>query len=64
MNKKDQSNSWKNAVLKSTCSIQDAAKNLEKYSMQIVLVVKKNEELIGTVSDGDIRRGLLQEKGL
>lgn len=64
MNKKDQSNSWKNAVLKSTCSIQDAAKNLEKYSMQIVLVVNENEELIGTVSDGDIRRGLLQEKGL
>jgi dTDP-glucose pyrophosphorylase len=53
---------WKKAILPPSSTIQDAATNLESSSMQIVLVVGKNDELIGTVSDGDIRRGLLQKK--
>ena len=55
---------WKNAILKSSSSIQDAAQNLELFSIQIVLVVDAAGKLLGTVSDGDIRRGLLQEKKL
>ncbi len=57
-------NQWKNSILTTSNTIHDAANNLEKYSMQIVLVVDKNQKFIGTVSDGDIRRGLLQEKNL
>jgi dTDP-glucose pyrophosphorylase len=53
---------WKNTVLPFNSTIQDAITNLERFSMQIVLVVGKNGELLGTISDGDIRRGLLQEK--
>ncbi len=55
---------WKDSILNSSDTIHDAAKNLEKQSIQIVLVVDKENKFIGTVSDGDIRRGLLQEKNL
>ena len=55
---------WKNSLLTSTSTIQDAAKNLELFSLQIVLVIGEKGDLVGTVSDGDIRRGLLQQKKL
>ena len=55
---------WKNSLLKSTSTIHDAAKSLESHSLQIVLVIDENDCLVGTVSDGDIRRGLLQQKKL
>ena len=51
---------WKSLTLSLESKIQDAASILESYSMQIALIVGKKGELIGTVSDGDIRRGLLQ----
>jgi dTDP-glucose pyrophosphorylase len=40
-------------------SIKDVMKIIEKSAKQICLVVDNNQRLIGTVSDGDIRRGLL-----
>ena len=46
-------------ILPEASSILDAAKNLEENGVQIVLVVDKKKCLVGTVSDGDIRRGLL-----
>ena len=51
---------WKNLILSLDASIQDAAKILESFSLQIVLIVQKDGSLVGTVSDGDIRRGILQ----
>ena len=55
---------WKRLTLSLDSKIQDAASILESYSMHIVLIVGKKGELIGTISDGDIRRGLLQGYGL
>ena len=55
---------WKSLTLSLESKIQDAASILESYSMHIALIVGKKGELIGTVSDGDIRRGLLQGYGL
>lgn len=43
-------------------TIQHAIQNLDQVGLQIVLVVDSQKKLIGTLSDGDIRRGLL--KGL
>ena len=37
---------------------------LNKYGLKIVCVVDKNNILKGTVSDGDIRRGLLKNISL
>jgi len=53
---------WRKAILPAEATIQQAISNLDKVAIKIVLVVNKAGELQGTISDGDIRRGLL--KGL
>ena len=53
---------WKRATLSPKATIQHAIRNLDEVAIQIVLVINEKGELEGTVSDGDIRRGLL--KGL
>jgi dTDP-glucose pyrophosphorylase len=53
---------WRHATLPYNVTIKDAIRNLDQVGLQIVLVVDRENKLIGTLSDGDIRRGLL--KGL
>jgi len=53
---------WKKALLKSNTSIIKAIESLNNSSLQIVLVVSKGNKFIGTITDGDIRRGFI--KGL
>lgn len=53
---------WRQAILPANVTIQQAIHNLNQIAIKIVLVVNEAGELEGTVSDGDIRRGLL--KGL
>lgn len=53
---------WRQVLLPADATIQQVIRNLIDSSMKIVLVVNENKELQGTISDGDIRRGLL--KGL
>ncbi|MCG8995492.1 nucleotidyltransferase family protein [Laribacter hongkongensis] len=55
---------WKDALLPEQGSLQDAIRNLDQTALRIVLVVDENNRLQGTVSDGDIRRGLLKGLGL
>ena len=55
-------NLWRQACISVNSSIELAVRNLNQYSLRIVLIVSENNEFIGTVSDGDVRRGLL--KGL
>ena len=49
-------------MLPANATIGQAVRNLNEVSVKIVLVVNANGSLEGTISDGDIRRGLL--KGL
>jgi dTDP-glucose pyrophosphorylase len=56
------SNIWRQTILTAESAIGDAIGNLDRHGLRIVLIVSSEGELIGTVSDGDIRRGLL--KGL
>ena len=51
-----------NIKLSKNASIEEALKVIGDGAMQIALVVDKSDKLIGTLTDGDIRRGLL--KGL
>ena len=51
---------WARTVLPIGSSIRQAVEVLNEASLKIVLVVDANEVLIGTISDGDIRRGLLR----
>ena len=55
-------NIWRQALLSADATIQQAIRNLDQVGIRIVLVVNEAGELEGTLSDGDIRRGLL--KGL
>ena len=50
---------WQKSILKFDSSIQQAISNLNNSGLKIVLVVDDKNEFIGTISDGDIRRGLL-----
>ena len=53
---------WQQAVLPPNATIKQAIGNLNKTSIKIVLVATEAGLLEGTLSDGDIRRGIL--KGL
>ncbi len=51
---------WKATLLLETATVGEAIRSLEDSHQQIVLVVAANGVLIGTITDGDIRRGLLR----
>lgn len=55
---------WRRAIVPPTATIQDVIKNLDETAVQIVLVAEQHGILLGTISDGDIRRGLLKGLGL
>lgn len=44
-------------------TIKQAMKQLSDAGMKILFVVDKNEKLIGTLTDGDIRRGIIKGYG-
>jgi dTDP-glucose pyrophosphorylase len=50
---------WRQAILPERSTIGQAIRSLDQVAIKIVLVVDKVGKLIGTISDGDIRRGLL-----
>jgi dTDP-glucose pyrophosphorylase/CBS domain-containing protein len=54
------SEQWRKTMLADTSTLRDAIRNLDESAMQIVLVVSSSGVLIGTLTDGDIRRGLLR----
>jgi dTDP-glucose pyrophosphorylase len=58
MNKND--NAWLKAILPATATLQEVINNMNASSLRIVLIVNGAGQLEGTVSDGDIRRGLLK----
>lgn len=60
----DNSEKWRESLLRSNATIQQAIRNLNESGVQIVLVVSNEGNLLGTITDGDIRRGLLQGLGL
>lgn len=51
---------WRKAVLSSGSNIRQAIQVLNEASMKIVLVTDASGKLLGTISDGDIRRGFLK----
>ncbi|MDA8926837.1 nucleotidyltransferase family protein [Gammaproteobacteria bacterium] len=55
---------WKETLLSIDSTIKDAIKCLDKTGLKIVLVIDKNNNFKGTISDGDIRRGLLNDMNL
>lgn len=55
---------WRKALLPEHATVQEAIACLDRSAMQIVLVITAGDVLVGTVTDGDIRRGLLRGQDL
>ena len=53
---------WRDALLSEKATIHDAIKNLDDSKLKIIIVISSDSSFVGTITDGDIRRGLL--KGL
>jgi len=51
--------SWRKALLTAKATLHQAICCLDESSLQIVIVVAEDGRLLGTLTDGDIRRGLL-----
>lgn len=58
------SEAWRRALLTTGATIGQAIENLNNSAAQITLVISQNGILLGTLTDGDIRRGLLRGLGL
>jgi len=52
--------SWRKTLVSCYGTIQEALRSLENSSKQIVLAVSDENKLVGTLTDGDIRRALLR----
>ncbi|GIQ69988.1 alcohol dehydrogenase [Xylanibacillus composti] len=57
-------NSWTNILINPNTSILQVMKTIDDGAMQIALVVDEHTRLLGTVTDGDIRRGILNGQEL
>lgn len=53
-------NNWKRIAIDPDTSIIEAMKVIEQQGSQFVVIVDSKDKLLGSLTDGDIRRGLLQ----
>ncbi|MGA2840904.1 MAG: nucleotidyltransferase family protein [Steroidobacteraceae bacterium] len=51
---------WRKALLPTDATLQQAVHCLNESALQIALIVTSGGSLVGTLTDGDIRRGLLR----
>lgn len=51
---------WKQLTVKKTHTIRETLDVLNNYPEHLVIVLNESSQLVGTVTDGDIRRGLLK----
>lgn len=51
---------WKSAIVKDDTSVMEVVNLIDRVGLKIALVTNANNQLIGIVTDGDIRRGLLK----
>ena len=55
---------WEKTLIGPSTSLREALASIDRAGSQMALVVDANRCLLGTLSDGDIRRGLLKGLGL
>jgi len=51
---------WKNALVNPEATIRQTIASIDSSALQIALVVDEGRRLLGTVTDGDIRRAILK----
>ncbi|MEY8239851.1 MAG: nucleotidyltransferase family protein [Cycloclasticus sp.] len=54
-------NQWRKVLIGPTSSIHNAIEVIDKESLRVALVVDAQEKLLGVITDGDVRRGLLSQ---
>ncbi len=57
-------NRWKDVLISPTTSILEAIKIIDATALQIALVIDENNRLLGTLTDGDVRRAILKGTSL
>ena len=55
---------WRDALVSSSTSLRQTIEAITNGNLQIALVVDANNKLLGTVTDGDIRKAILAGKDL
>jgi dTDP-glucose pyrophosphorylase len=55
---------WEHLLLRSSALVAEAIQLLDQADEKIVLVVDEGGSLLGTITDGDIRRGLLRGRSM
>ena len=55
---------WSKTLVKPTTTLVKTIENMSKSGLQIALVVDESNKLLGTITDGDIRRALLKHKAM
>lgn len=55
---------WQLTLVGPECSMEDAIATLDRVAVRIVLVVDQEHRLLGTLTDGDVRRALLKQRAL
>jgi dTDP-glucose pyrophosphorylase len=55
---------WRKALVNSDVTLEQAIEVLDKAALRIALVVDANDVLLGTLTDGDVRRALLKHLSL
>lgn len=55
---------WRKTLVDQNATVRDAMAVLDEGSAQIALVVDDRQHLLGVITDGDIRRGILKGIGL
>ncbi|OCH39941.1 nucleotidyltransferase family protein [Aliivibrio fischeri] len=56
--------SWKKILIKPESTVVDALRVIDNEALRIALVVNDEQQLLGVVTDGDIRRGILNNLSL
>jgi dTDP-glucose pyrophosphorylase len=51
---------WRTTLLPQSSTLQAAIECLDRSGLQIAIVVDSDDRMLGTITDGDIRRGLLR----
>lgn len=52
--------SWKETLLTASATVREAVEAIDRSALQIAMVVDENGRLLGTLTDGDVRRGILR----
>jgi dTDP-glucose pyrophosphorylase len=55
---------WRKVIMKQSNTMEEAIEVLDREALRIVMVVDESDRLVGTITDGDVRRGLLRHLGM